>query len=219
VSTDPRQQLIDAARRTNACGLNYGTSGNVSLRQSTGMLITPSGVPHADLCPGDIVPVSFDGAWEIGRKPSSEWHFHRDIYLARPDACAVVHAHPVYCAALACMRKDIPAFHYMVAVAGGDDIRCAPYATFGTQELSDHALQALAGRKACLLANHGLICLESSLSRALALAVEVENLAQIYCQCLSIAEPALLDRQEMARVIEKFKDYGAVRGTTRPEGG
>lgn len=209
MNNDPRQQLIDAAQRAGACGLNCGTSGNVSLRHAAGMLITPSGVPYAELCLGDIVPVSLDGQWENARKPSSEWRFHRDIYVQRPDACAVVHAHPVFCTAIACLRKSIPAFHYMVAVAGGDNIRCAPYATFGTQELSDHALQALTGRKACLLANHGLICLESSLPRALALALEVENLAQIYCQCLSIAEPAVLDPQEMARVVEKFKDYGA----------
>ena len=209
MSQDPRRHLIETAVMMNASGINCGTSGNVSLRQGKDMLITPSGANYDDLRPGDIVLVSAEGQWDAGKKPSSEWRFHHGIYQQRPDAQAVVHAHPVYCTALACLGKPIPAFHYMVAVAGGEDIRCAPYATFGTQELSDRVLQALAGRKACLMANHGLVCLERSLSRALALAVEVENLARTYCQCLSIGEPTILDSAEMARVIEKFKHYGA----------
>jgi len=211
MNRDPRSDLIETAVAMNASGINCGTSGNVSLRHGEGMLITPSGAVYATLHPDDIVLVSADGHWDAGEKPSSEWRFHRDIYLQRPDAHAVVHAHPVYCTALACLGKPIPAFHYMVAIAGGDDIRCAPYATFGTQELSDHVLQALAGRKACLMANHGLVCLERDLPRALALAIEVENLARTYCQCLTLAEPDLLDSVEMARVIEKFKDYGVAR--------
>lgn len=209
MNRDPRAELISIALEMNASGINCGTSGNVSLRSGEGMLITPSGANYDDLQPGDIVAVSLDGHWEEGRKPSSEWRFHRDIYRQRSDAAAVVHAHPVHCTALACLGKPIPAFHYMVAVAGGEDIRCAPYATFGTQELSDHVLAALAGRKACLMANHGLICLERTLPRALALAIEVENLARTYCQCLTIGEPNLLGSEEMARVIEKFRDYGA----------
>jgi L-fuculose-phosphate aldolase len=209
MNQDPRAQLIQTALEMNASGINCGTSGNVSLRHGEGMLITPSGVQYGEMRPGDIVAVSLDGRWDEGRKPSSEWRFHRDIYRQRPDAHAVVHAHPVHCTALACLGKPIPAFHYMVAVAGGEDICCAPYAAFGTQELSDHVLAALAGRKACLMANHGLICLERDLLRALALAIEVEYLARAYCQCLAIGEPILLDSTEMARVIEKFRDYGA----------
>jgi L-fuculose-phosphate aldolase len=209
MSADPRRELIETALAMNATGINCGTSGNVSLRHGEGMLITPSGARYDDLQPGDIVAVSLDGQWEKGRKPSSEWRFHHDIYRQRPDAQAIVHAHPVHCSALACLSKAIPAFHYMVAVAGGEDIRCAPYATFGTQELSDHVVHALAGRKACLMANHGLVCLERDLPHALALAIEVENLARTYCQCLAIGEPVLLDSEEMARVIEKFKHYGA----------
>ena len=209
MNQDPRRQVIETAAGMNASGINSGTAGNVSLRHGEGMLITPSGVHCDDLRPGDIVPVSLQGQWDDGRQPSSEWRFHRDIYRQRPDAHAVVHAHPVHCTALACLGKAIPAFHYMVAIAGGADIRCAPYATFGTQELSDHVLQALAGRKACLLANHGLVCLERDLPRALALAIEVENLARTYCQCLAVGKPVLLDSAEMARVIEKFSHYGA----------
>jgi L-fuculose-phosphate aldolase len=209
MSQDLRRQVIETAVGLNASGINSGTSGNVSLRHGDGMLITPSGVHCDDLRPGDIVAVTLDGHWQEGLKPSSEWRFHRDIYRQREDAKAVVHAHPVHCTALACLGLGIPAFHYMVAVAGGEDIRCAPYATFGTQELSDHVLQALAGRKACLMANHGLLCMERDLPRALALAIEIENLARTYCQCLAIGTPVLLDAAEMARVLEKFKHYGA----------
>jgi L-fuculose-phosphate aldolase len=145
------------------------------------------------------------------RLPSSEWRFHRDIYAEKPEACAIVHTHGVYATALACLGRGIPAFHYMVAVAGGVDIRCAPYATFGTQELSDHALTALRERKACLLAHHGLIATGPNLERALALAVEVEALAQMYWQALQIGEPATLPEAEMLRVLEKFRTYGQPR--------
>jgi len=205
---DPRNELIGIASEMNASGINCGTSGNVSMRHGEGMLITPSGVHYHELRPAEIVSVSLEGRWKDGQEPSTEWRFHRDIYAGRPDAHAVVHAHPVHCTALACLQKGIPAFHYMVAVAGGGDIRCSQYATFGTQELSDHVLHALRGRKACLMANHGLVCLERDLRRALALAIEVENLARTYCQCLALGEPVLLDSAEMARVTEKFKKYG-----------
>jgi len=208
VNPDPRRELIETAIRMNDCGLNRGTSGNLSLRHGDEMLITPSGVEYDSMHPGDIVTVSKDGCWAKDRHPSSEWRFHLDIYCNRAEAHAVLHVHPVYCTALACLGKPIPAFHYMVAVAGGEDIRCAPYATFGTQELSDHVLQALSGRKACLMANHGLICVERDLHRALALAIEVENLARSYCQCLAIGEPNLLGPAEMRRVIKKFSSYG-----------
>ena len=202
-----RIQLIEYARRMNRSGINQGTSGNLSVRQEQGMLITPSAVPYDELEPGDIVQVETDGSPIGRRRPSSEWRLHLDVYRERPDAVAILHAHPVHSTALACLRRGIPAFHYMVAVAGGSDIRCAPYATFGTQALSDHAVAALEGRKACLMANHGLVCLANSLDAALGLAVEIESLARSYLQCLSVGEPAILDDAEMDRVLEKFKSY------------
>jgi L-fuculose-phosphate aldolase len=150
-----------------------------------------------------------EGAWEGSSRPSSEWRIHLDVYRAREDAHAIVHAHPTFSTTLACLGRSIPAIHYMVAIAGGKDIRCASYATFGTQALSDHAVAALEGRKACLMAHHGLLCLERDLPRALALAVEVDGLAQIYYQCLLAGEPEVLDDAEMERVLEKFKTYGS----------
>jgi L-fuculose-phosphate aldolase len=157
----------------------------------------------------DIVLMDGAATPQGRRKPSSEWRFHHDIYASRPDAEAVVHAHPPFCVALAVLHRGIPSFHYMVAMAGGNDIRCAPYATYGTQELSDHALTALTGRRACLLGNHGMIALGADLDRALALAVEVEGLAEGYWRALQIGAPVLLDDAEMARVVEKFATYGA----------
>lgn len=203
-----RQQLIETINAMNASGINRGTSGNLSVRLDDGFLITPSGINYSDLAPEDIVEMNIKGEWGGSIKPSSEWRFHRDIYRQRADAQAILHAHPVFCATLACLVRPIPAFHYVVAVAGGRDIRCAAYATFGTQELSDHVLTALTDRKACLMANHGLICLEIDLSRALALAIEIEQLAQVYYQCLAVGEPVILDDEEMDRVLEKFKGYG-----------
>lgn len=203
-----RRQLVDSARRMNALGINQGTSGNLSVRCPGGLLITPSALPYDEMSAGDIVFVGDDGVAEVdGRKPSSEWRIHRDVYRARPDTQAVLHAHPVHCTALACLRRPLPAFHYMVAVAGGRDIRCAPYATFGTQELSEHVVAALDGRRACLMANHGLLCLGADLAAALALAVEVETLARCYLQCLAVGEPVLLGDAEMDVVLGKFRDY------------
>ena len=207
MSEASRIQLIEYARKMNRSGINQGTSGNLSLRQDDGMLITPSAVPYDDLEPGDIVQVNFDGSAVGPRKPSSEWRLHLDVYRDRPDARAILHAHPVHCTALACLRRGIPAFHYMVAVAGGSDIRCSPYATFGTQELSAHAVAALEDRKACLMANHGLVCLADILDAALALAIEIESLARSYLQCLSVGEPVILDEDEMDRVLAKFESY------------
>jgi len=204
-----RQELIATAQAMNASGINVGTAGNLSLRSATGMWITPSRLPYASLQPENIVPVQMDGSWPAGQTPSSEWRFHRDIYSHRPDAQAIVHAHPVHCSALASLHRGIPAFHYMVAVAGGKDIRCCDYATYGTQELSDLVIAAMKDRKACLMANHGLVCLESNLARALALAIEVENLARTYCQALSIGEPVILDDAEMRIVIEKLGGRGS----------
>lgn len=208
-----RQALIDTALAMNASGINQGMSGNLSLRCGEGFLITPSGMEYTRCGPGDMVAMDLDGGWTGARKPSSEWRFHRDIYTARADAGAVLHAHSPWAASLACtergQRHGIPAFHYMVALAGGRDIRCAAYHTFGTQALSDAALAALDGRRACLLGNHGLLVLAADLPAALALAVEVENLARGYCQALMVGEPLLLDDAEMDRVLEKFKGYGA----------
>ena len=209
-STDSRAlrlAVIRAAREMNALGINRGTSGNVSVRIDTGFLVTPSALPYAETAPEDIVAVDRDGDAQGRRPPSSEWRFHRDIYAARPEAMAIVHTHSTFATTLACLDRGIPAFHYMVAVAGGSDIRCAPYATFGTQELSDHAVRALEGRKACLLARHGMIALGDSLAQSLALAVEVEALAEMYWHALQIGEPRVLDENEMREVLAKFAVY------------
>jgi L-fuculose-phosphate aldolase len=204
-----RQRMIDTCLKMNASGLNQGTSGNLSLRAGDGFLVTPSSLPYEDMRPEDIVAMGFDGTYE-GRRPSSEWRFHRDILRNRPDVDVVLHCHSVYATTLACHHRPIPAFHYMVAVAGGTTIRCADYATFGTQALSDAALRALEGRTACLLGQHGQIALGTTLEKALWLATEVETLARIYVQALPLGEPPVLDEAEMARVIAQMErmSYG-----------
>jgi L-fuculose-phosphate aldolase len=207
-SPDLRQAVITTALDMNALGINRGKSGNVSARLDAGFLITPSGMPYAEIAPGDVVAMGLDGSTDGRRRPSSEWRFHRDIYASRDDVDAVVHTHSPFATTLACLDRGIPPFHYMVAVAGGADIRCAPYATFGTQQLSDHALHALAGRRACLLAHHGMIAVGASLKAALALAVEVETLAEMYWRALQIGEPANLSSDELDTVLRKFDDYG-----------
>ncbi len=200
--------VLDTARAMNASGINRGTAGNVSARCRDGFLITPSGVPY-DLCTAEqIVRMSLGGEVRGAGKPSSEWRFHRDIYAARPEVEAIVHTHSPHATTLACLGKPIPAFHYMVAAAGGHDIRVADYATFGTQELSDNALVALEGRRACLLDRHGVIATGSDCRRALALAIEVENLAEMYCRLLALGEPRVLDGDEMDRVLDRFRSYG-----------
>jgi len=206
-----RQAVVATARALNARGLNQGTSGNVSARVPDGLLLTPSGMPYEELTAADVVAMDWDGGWHCPlspRKPTTEWRIHRDVLAARPEVGAVVHAHSPWATALSCLNRDIPPFHYMVAVAGGDDIPCAAYATFGTQALSDAALAALDGRRACLLANHGMLALGASLDRALALAVEVEALAAQYTRALQVAEPARLSGAEMARVHERMRGYG-----------
>ena len=206
-----RQAVVDTVRRMNALGINQGTSGNASVRYKDGMLITPSGMPYEAMTGADIVWMRLRDAQteaKAGLKPSSEWRFHRDILAARDDLHAVVHTHGRAVTTLACLHQDIPAFHYMVAVAGGDSIRCSPYALFGTQELSDAALAAMEGRKACLLANHGMIAGDVSLEKALAVAVEVETLADMYWRTLQVTRPAILSKAQMADVLEKFKTYG-----------
>ena len=204
-----RQSIIDSCREMNALGINQGTSGNISARVEGGFLITPSGVAYDEMAPGQVVEMDLEGRHGQGQKPSSEWRMHGDIYRGRPEAGAVVHTHATFCTALACLHREIPAFHYMVAVAGGASIRCADYATFGTQALSDNMLRALEGRRACLLANHGMICFGPDLKKALALAVEVETLARQYWHAGQAGEPVLLLDEEMNTVLELFKGYGA----------
>lgn len=202
-----RLHIVATAREMNALGINRGKSGNVSARVHGGFLVTPSALPYDRTDAEDIVFVDVDGKAHGPRKASSEWRFHRDIYAARPEVGAIVHTHSPFATTLACLDRGIPAFHYMVAVSGGDDIRCAPYATFGTQALSDHAVEALEGRKACLLSHHGMIATGSSLEAALALAVEVETLAEMYWRALQIGDPTLLSSEEMARVLASFAAY------------
>ncbi len=210
-----RKAVIAAAQRLEPLGINRGSSGNVSVRAGGGLLITPTGVPYDALTPGRIVWMDLDGRHESDWLPSSEWRFHCDILRERPDLNAVVHTHAVHATALACHGRGIPAFHYMVAAAGGPDIRCAPYATFGTAELSANAVSALEGRRACLLAHHGLIACGHTLDAALALAVEVETLAATYLKALEIGEPAALDAAEMQRILGKFSTYGQNPGRPR----
>jgi L-fuculose-phosphate aldolase len=210
ITHDPekRQSIIDACLRMNALGVNQGTSGNISLRHEAGMLITPTSVPYEAMQPEQIVYMGLDGAFDPAQRPSSEWRFHLDILRARPEVNAVVHAHPPYSTILAIMGLEIPPVHYMIACAGGDSIRCAPYATFGTQELSEHAVRALEGRKACLLEHHGMIAVGPSLSKAMWLAVEVEALARQYHGCLQIGKPRLLSKKEIKNVLGRIAGYG-----------
>lgn len=203
-----RRAIIAAARRMNELGINQGTSGNIGVRRRGGFLVTPSGMEYEHLKPSDIVAMDMDGNASGWRKPSSEWRIHRDILAARPEAGAVIHAHPPYATTLACLGRGIPSFHYMVAMAGGGSIRCAPYATFGTEALSKAALAALRGRRACLMANHGMVVFGRDLAHALRIALEVETLAGQYWRALQIGRPKLLSKAEMKRNVEKFKTYG-----------
>ncbi len=190
-------------------GLNRAAAGNTSLRTQRGMLITPTGVVPALLAPSTMVEMSLAGdTLDEFWRPSSEWRFHRDLYVHRPEVNAIVHVHSPYATALACTRRGIPPFHYMVAAAGGVDIRCAPYATFGTQGLSDHALAALRERRACLLSNHGLIALGPDLDRARRMAVEVEELARQYLLAEQTGQLVLLNEAEMNDAIAMFATYG-----------
>jgi L-fuculose-phosphate aldolase len=203
-----RDEVIATALAMNAAGINRGRSGNVSVRIDGGFLITPTGKPYDATTPDDIIAMTDDGETRGHGEPSSEWRFHRDIYRARRELNAIVHTHAPFATTLACLDRGIPPFHYMVAVAGGLDIRCAPYATFGTQALSDAAVAALLGRKACLLAHHGMIAADATLEAALALAIEVETLAEMYWRALQIGEPASLSAADMKIVIDKFATYG-----------
>jgi L-fuculose-phosphate aldolase len=204
-----REKLLHITRKLTETGLNRGTAGNVSVRDGNGFLITPSGIAADFMTLRDLVWMDFYGRVEGEHAPSSEWRFHRDILHTRPEVGAVIHTHAMFATTLACLRRDIPPFHYMIALAGGDSIRCAPYALFGTQELSDAALVALQDRKACLLANHGMIALGRELGHALAVAVEVETLCEQYWRTLQVGGPELLTEQEMAEAIAQFKGYGS----------
>ena len=203
-----RQALMEAARGAEALGLNSGTSGNVSVRVPDGLLITPSGVAGDALTAADMVFIDLDGNAAGARAPSTEWPFHLGILTARPEIDAVIHTHSDYATALACLGRAIPAFHYMVAAAGGADIRCAAYATMGSQALSAGAIAALEGRRACLLANHGVIALGADPAAALDLARQVEVLARQYCLALGAGTPSILSDAEMRNVLEKFAAYG-----------
>lgn len=214
---DLRDEIIATCRKMTELGINHGTAGNVSARIPDGLLITPSGMPYDRMMPADIVRLDHDGNYDGTRLPSTEWRFHYDIMRNRPDIGAIVHNHAMHCTVLACLRMEIPAFHYMVAVAGGETIRVAPYARFGTQALSDHALAALEGRNACLLANHGMIALGGSLQQALDLAVEVENLASCYWRCLQVTRPAILSSAQMGEVLERIAAYGKQPEELSPE--
>jgi L-fuculose-phosphate aldolase len=189
--------------------LTYGTSGNVSVRRDDdSCFISPTGCVYEELAAADIPMLRFDGRSSGRLQPSSEWRFHRDLFVARADVGAIVHTHSRYATALACNGRGIPAFHYMVAVTGDIEIRCTPYHTFGTQELSDAAITTIRKSRACLLANHGVIAVGADLKSALALAGEVENLAAQYIAALSVGTVRILDEAEMWRVVEKFKTYG-----------
>jgi L-fuculose-phosphate aldolase len=198
-----RQQMVATCRAMDAKGINQGTAGNLSLRHGDGFLITPSSLPYDTMQPEDIVEMGWDGTY-VGRRPSSEWRFHRDILKNRSDMNVVLHCHSIYAASVACHHRTIPAFHYMVGVMGGTTLRCARYATYGTQALSDAALEALEGRKACLLGQHGQISLGKTLDGALWMAIEVETLARRYTQALVLGEPPVLSDEEMERVIAQM---------------
>lgn len=214
-STTRREQIIHACLQLETNGLNRGTSGNVSCREGDHFLITPSGMPATQMQPANIVSMNFDGHVIGTGKPSSEWHFHCDLLRQRPELNAIVHTHSPNATALACLREDLPAFHYMIAIAGGDSIRCAPYALFGTETLSQYALEAMKDRKACLLANHGLIAAGRDLDEAMSVAIEIESLCQQYLLARQNGQPVVLSSAEMQAVIERFRNYG--RNVNSPE--
>ena len=204
-----RQALVRACRELTRRGLTYGTSGNISIRRDAeSFFISPTGSVYEELEEADVPLLRFDGRWFGRRRPSSEWRFHRDLLQARADVGAIVHTHSRYATALACTGRGIPPFHYMVAVTGGIEIRCAPYHTFGSQELSDAVLETIQGSNACLLGNHGAIAMGADLPAALDLAGEVENLAAQYTAALTLGDVRMLDAAEMWKVVEKFRTYG-----------
>jgi len=207
-NTRLRRALIDACLKMNELGINQVSSGNISVRVENGFLITPSGVAYDKMKPDQIVEMDMEGGYFGEWLPSSEWRFHYDILRTRPEAGAIVHTHSNYSTTLSCLRKEIPAFHYMIGVSSGDSIRCSDYATFGTQKLSDNILKALKDRTACLIGNHGMVCFGPTIDKALWLAVEVETLAFQYWHALQVGKPVILPKAEMSRVLGRFKTYG-----------
>ncbi|WP_299362083.1 class II aldolase/adducin family protein [uncultured Paracoccus sp.] len=214
---DLRRELVEACRSMNRLRINNGTAGNISVRHGDGFLISPTGIPYDQLTPEHVVAMNWDATFAGDVLPSSEWRFHRDILQARPDLHAVVHTHSVHATALSVLERDIPAIHYVIAAAGGDSIRCAPYEIFGSQELADQVVKALEGRRACLMAHHGVIAAHVSIARALALAVTVEELAHQYLLCLPLGDPPVLSESQIADVLVKFRSYGQ-QGTPTGEG-
>lgn len=208
-----REEAVAAVRRLDALGLNRGSTGNLSVRAGEGgFWVTPTGMPPEDITPDSLVWMNDDGSVRQGEwAPSTEWPFHRAVYRARPDLQAVVHMHSPQATALACLRRPLPAFHYMVAVAGGDDVPCTPYHLFGTEALSQAVGAAFVDRNACLMANHGLVAAGRTLAQAMKVAQEIESLCGIYLQALAVGDPVLLSRAEMAEVIERFQRYGQAR--------
>ncbi|MDE2368243.1 MAG: class II aldolase/adducin family protein [Burkholderiales bacterium] len=206
-----RTAIVAAGQRLDALGMNRGSTGNCSHRFGAGMLITPTGMGADELRPQDLVWVGWDGSGRGDWEPSSEWHFHQAAYLARADLQAVVHTHSIHATALACLRRGLPSFHYMVAVAGGDDVPCVPYHLFGTEALSKAVATALRERDACLLANHGLVAAGPTLARAMKVVQEIESLCEVYLKALAVGEPALLSAAEMTQVHERFARYGKAR--------
>nr|HEX4315137.1 class II aldolase/adducin family protein [Kofleriaceae bacterium] len=211
-----RDELTTTAKRMSALGLTPGMSGNVSVRSPRGLLVTPSGMPYSDLVADDCVDIDMDGQARPGeRTPTTEWRLHRDILASRRDVEAIVHTHSLYCTTISTLRRAIPAIHYMVVLAGSDEIPCAEYATFGSAELALHAVSALRGGAACLLANHGMVALGSTLAGALRLAAEVETLAAQYWHAAQIGTPHVLPREELLKVKARFGEYGQARPRTR----
>lgn len=207
-----REELVDTARRMSALGLSPGMTGNVSVRTARGFVITPSGMPYDQLRGDDAVAIDLGGTIRPGqRAPSTEWRLHRDLLAARPDAQAIVHTHSLYCTTVACLRRPIPAIHYMIVRAGADEIPCAEYATFGTAELAASVVRALGRGHACLMANHGMVALGDSLAGALRLAAEVETLAAQYWHAAQLGQPHVLPPDELDRVRRQFAGYGQHR--------
>ncbi len=208
---EQRREIVKACQDMNRRGINQGTSGNISVRVKEGFLLTPSGMAYEEMKPADIVLMKKDASHIGSRKPSSEWRFHHALMAKRPEIGAVVHTHSMFATTLSCLGMEIPAVHYMIAAAGGNTIRCAPYATYGTPETAANAVKALEGRNACLLANHGMIVIGPNLKKAMWLAVEVETLAAQYWRALQIGKPNILSKAEIGRVIDKFKSYGQAK--------
>lgn len=211
-----RDELVGTAKQMSALGLTPGMSGNVSVRHGDALYVTPSGMPYPDLVADDIVRIEHDGTVRPGqRTPTTEWRLHLDILGARQDVQAIVHTHSLFCTTISMLRRPIPAVHYMIVLAGSDDIPCAEYATFGSAQLALNAISALRGGNACLLANHGMIALGETLPRALRLAAEIETLAAQYWHAAQIGSPHILDGAELDNVRKRFAEYGQARPRTK----